>query len=93
MISPTVPRPPGGDPGLKSVGLEGSASNFAPLDPFIYRDQRWCGRCGGPQLFVEVFECVCGRVGVCMGCGDERIVPWSRTTEQFESSSSREGGK
>ena len=52
---------------------------FSPLDPEIYRDTRWCVNCGGPQVFVEVFECEAGRMGVCMGCGDEKFVGFSRT--------------
>lgn len=49
------------------------------LDPEIYRDMRWCARCAGPELFVEVYEFEGGRLGVCMGCGEERVVGWSRT--------------
>lgn len=55
---------------------------IAVLDSFIHRDSRWCVRCGGPQLFVEVYECEAGRVGVCFGCGEERVIPFSRTNSE-----------
>jgi hypothetical protein len=55
-----------------------TSSGVAPLDPFVYRDMRWCLRCGRAELFVEVFECAHGRAGVCMGCGKEELVPFSR---------------
>jgi len=62
---------------------EGSAFPVtAPLDPFVHRDSRWCADCGGPQLFVEVFECEAGRVGVCMGCGEERVIRFTRTNSE-----------
>ena len=54
----------------------------AALDPFVYRDMRWCVNCGGEQLFVEVFQCDAGRVGVCFGCGEERIERWTRTNSE-----------
>lgn len=67
----------------KTVSREGSGvSPAAPLDPFVHRDTRWCADCGGPQLFVEVFECEAGRVGVCMGCGEERVIRFTRTNSE-----------
>jgi hypothetical protein len=30
------------------------------------------------EVFVEVFECEHGRVGVCLGCGEEKLIPFSR---------------
>ena len=51
----------------------------AVLDPFVYEDQRWCGNCAGEQMFVEVFETEFGRVGYCVGCGEERVVRFTRT--------------
>lgn len=49
-----------------------------PLDPFVCRGMRWCIRNGGEEVFVEVFECEYGRVGVCLGCGEEKLIPFSR---------------
>jgi hypothetical protein len=45
-----------------------------------YQDMRWCINCAGEQLFVVVSEFEGGRIGFCFGCGDERVVPFSRVT-------------
>ena len=62
-----------------SVANKCGDQEITALDPFVYRDMRWCMRCGGEQLFVEVYECKAGRVGVCFGCGEERVERWTRT--------------
>jgi hypothetical protein len=59
-------------------GEEGSLAALGLLDTDVYRDMRWCARCAGPQVFVEVYECEAGRVGFCFGCAEERLVPYSR---------------
>jgi hypothetical protein len=62
-----------------AVSPEGSGFPvLAPLDPDVCRDMRWCIRRGGQEVFVEVFECEHGRVGVCLGCGEEKLIPFSR---------------
>jgi hypothetical protein len=82
MTSLTVPHPPEA-PGQTSVSPErGGLREVAPLDPFLYQRMRWCGNCGGEQVFVEVFECEAGRMGFCMGCGNERVIPFSRTNSE-----------
>ena len=48
------------------------------LDSEIYRDMRWCPNCAGEKVFVEVYEFESGRVGVCLGCGEERVVRFTR---------------
>jgi hypothetical protein len=58
--------------------LGGSEDGTAVLDSDKYRDMRWCANCAGEQVFVEVFEFESGRVGVCLGCGQERVIPFSR---------------
>jgi hypothetical protein len=66
-----------------TVSSEGSGFPVvAPLDPFLYQGMRWCVNCAGEQVFVEVFECEAGRVGFCMGCGNERVIPFSRTNSE-----------
>jgi hypothetical protein len=55
--------------------------DLAVLDSAIYRDMRWCAHCGGQAIFVEVYEFSGGRVGVCLGCGEEKIALFTRTTE------------
>ena len=67
-----------GDP----CGVPLARETVAALDPFVYRDMRWCMNCGGEQLFVEVYECEAGRVGVCFGCGEERVERWTRTNSE-----------
>lgn len=64
---------------MTSPALTPSLSIF-PLDPTVHQDTRWCPDCGGPQTFVEVFEVESGRYGFCFGCGQEKFVPFSRTT-------------
>lgn len=65
-----------------AVGGEGGdvlwGETGAALDSSVYRDMRWCPNCGGEQVFVEVYEFESGRMGVCLGCGDERVVRFSR---------------
>jgi len=51
------------------------------LDSSIYRDMLWCVNCAGKREFVEAYEFELGRVGVCMGCGEERVVLFSRVSE------------
>jgi hypothetical protein len=59
---------------------EAGAASFVALDTDVYRDMRWCSNCGGQRIFLEVFEFEAGRVGVCLGCGEERIALFTRTT-------------
>jgi hypothetical protein len=54
----------------------------AVLDSSVCQDMRWCVNCGGEQVFVEVYEFEGGRMGVCLGCGDERIAPFSRVNSE-----------
>jgi hypothetical protein len=66
-----------------NVGPEGGdCGTLAVLDSSVCRDMRWCAKCGGEQVFVEVYEFADGRVGVCLGCGDERIERFTRTTAE-----------
>lgn len=59
-----------------------SASPIVALDPLVYQDMRWCAKCAGPRVFVSVFECEAGLVGYCLGCGDERVVQFTRTCSE-----------
>jgi hypothetical protein len=60
--------------------MPAAASQLAPLDAWLYQDMRWCAHCGGEQVFLPVFEFEGGRVGLCLGCGDERVIWFTRTT-------------
>ena len=54
----------------------------AVLDSEKCRDMRHCVNCGGPQQFVEVYEVPgVGRVGFCFGCGEERVILFTRVSE------------
>ncbi len=64
-----------------TFGSEGGAftPGLAVLDSSVYQDARWCVNCGGEQTFVEVYEFEAGRVGVCLGCGEEKFQAFTRT--------------
>lgn len=59
-------------------------AELAVLDCSIYQDMHWCVNCGGEQIFVPVYEIEQGRVGYCLGCGDERIAPFTRMNSEVE---------
>jgi hypothetical protein len=66
-----------------SVSVEdGELGEFVVLDSQLYQDMRWCANCGGPQIFVPVYEFESGRVGFCFGCGEERIAPFTRLNSE-----------
>jgi rRNA maturation endonuclease Nob1 len=56
--------------------------SFTTLDPKINQDRIWCVKCGGPQTFVAVMEFESGRLGFCLGCGDERVEPFTRSVSE-----------
>jgi len=55
-----------------------------PVPPNVqrYQDMRWCANCAGEQIFLPVYECEAGRVGVCLGCGEEKIAPFTRANSE-----------
>jgi hypothetical protein len=59
------------------VSLTPSLPNVLPV---WVQEMRHCENCGGPQIFVIAWEFDGGRVGCCLGCGDERIERFTRTT-------------
>ena len=65
------------------VSSEGSAIHYAvaPLDSSIYRETVFCPVCECEEEFRTMLEFVSGRIGVCLGCGDERVVGFTRRTE------------
>lgn len=66
------------------AGSGGLKHQVAALDPFLYQEMHSCPNCGGkgPAIFVLVYETEFGRVGYCMGCGEERVQLFSRTTSE-----------
>ena len=78
---PTEPIPIPTSVGREDGGAGGEGIAPAVLDVLdqdVYRDMRWCPNCAGEKVFVEVYEFESGRVGVCLGCGEERVVRFSR---------------
>jgi hypothetical protein len=67
---------------IPTSGGAASGRGIAALDLDLHRDMRWCANCGGEQVFLEVYEFEEGRVGVCLGCGEERIVRFTRTNSE-----------
>jgi hypothetical protein len=63
-------------------GEGGDALHIAVLDSDVCRDMRWCVNCAGEQIFVEVYEFDGGRVGCCLGCGDERVIRFTRMNSE-----------
>ena len=61
-----------------AVPEDSQQASLRELDSEIYRDMRWCPNCAGEKVFVEVYEFESGRVGVCLGCGEERVVRFTR---------------
>jgi hypothetical protein len=43
---------------------------------------RQCPKCGCEQTFVAGWDCDAGLVGCCQGCGDERLMPYTRANSQ-----------
>jgi hypothetical protein len=79
-LQPT--EPPSALPHSVRAESGDSCGIIAALDPFLYQEMRWCAQRDEPQIFVEVFECEAGRLGVCLGCGEERIEQWTRTNSE-----------
>jgi hypothetical protein len=86
LITEYVGEEEKGPPRFRPV--EGTGEGAAPLpavaalDYSVYQDMQNCIKCGGLQIFVPVYECEAGRVGYCLGCGEERIVLFSRTNSE-----------
>lgn len=55
--------------------------DFATLEVKI-EDMRFCERCGGEQIFVFGWACEAGLVGCCLGCGEEKLVRWTRSNSE-----------
>lgn len=56
------------------------ACGIAVLDHFV-EFMQFCFVCEAEQIFRAGWECEAGLIGCCLGCGDERIAPFTRTTE------------
>lgn len=77
---PTHPEP------VSVEGVVCGAERAAALDLPRRLDRtvefmRWCDVCEALEQFTAAWQCEAGLLGCCRGCGDERIAPWTRTTE------------
>lgn len=54
----------------------------ATLDPWKYQDMAWCVNTGGPQILISVYEIESGRLALCLGCGEEKFLPFTRMTAE-----------
>lgn len=43
---------------------------------------RFCEKCDSGQIFRAGWECDAGLIGCCLGCGDERIAPFTRVNSE-----------
>lgn len=53
----------------------------AKLEPIVEWD-RFCRNCDKVVRFVADRVCVSGLIGECIGCGDERIAPFTRMNSE-----------
>ena len=56
-----------------------SEPSVVSLDPLVNQDNHWCMNCAGQRIFIAVFEVETGRLGFCLGCGEEKFLPFTRT--------------
>lgn len=70
----------GGAPGGIAV-LSVSSLEIPSLEQFV-EWMRLCERCESEQIFRAGWQCAAGLVGCCLGCGAERVVPFSRSSAE-----------
>ena len=58
-----------------------AALDFTQLDPSV-EWMRYCDVCEREERFVAGWICDLGLVGCCSGCGDERVLPFSRMNSE-----------
>lgn len=64
--------------GDQSGGAWGGVA--ALKNPIVW--MRLCLICEREERFTAVLECAGGLIGSCLGCGDERFLPFSRATTE-----------
>ena len=82
MSQPSQNRPTDSPPLPQSVGPEDGdhVRGLAVLHP-MQEVSLPCYYCGRETTFLAQFAFPQGWWGVCMSCGDERLVPYTRTME------------
>ncbi len=71
-------------PPSSSVGRESGdvlAGGLAALE-VPKQDMRFCEICDCEQIFCAGWETFDGLMGCCLGCGEERVIPFSRTNSE-----------
>lgn len=81
MTSLTEPTP-----STRTVSAEGGDHTFpepriAVLAHFVEFNQL-CKVCQCEQIFRAGWQVDAGLLGCCLGCGDERVVEWTRTNSE-----------
>ena len=61
--------------------MSASVQPLATLETWV-QEMHDCERCGGEQIFIAAWSCEAGLVGCCLGCGEEKLVRWSRTNSE-----------
>lgn len=64
-----------------SIVVQNFLPPATPLETQI-EFMRFCEKCDCEQIFTAVLECQSGHVGCCQGCGDERLIPFSRSISE-----------
>lgn len=56
-------------------------SQTLPVSPIgtTVQFMRFCLKCQSAQIFIAGWQCQNGLLGCCLGCGDERIIPFTHT--------------
>ncbi len=79
LTEPTSIRTPvsaeGGDPHFPE------SHRIAVLAHFV-EFMRFCRVCDREQIFRAGWQVDSGLLGCCLGCGDERVVEWTRTNSE-----------
>ncbi len=60
------------------VAFPQAAPSLEPQVEFM----RFCSRCDSEQIFTAVMQCEQGLIGVCRSCGDESLIPYTRTNSE-----------
>jgi hypothetical protein len=64
---------------LGFVEFVGDVNSLATPVEFMRR----CEICESEQIFTASWECDRGLVGCCRGCGDEKVVPFTRANSEM----------
>lgn len=63
-------------------GGEGDAPGRVVALSTPVESMRFCFVCELEEVFIAGWTCDTGLLGCCLGCGDERIIPFTRTNSE-----------